>query len=167
MRFFLLACMLFATILHLPDVVRAGVVSGIVVLPSGAFDFSEQTSPAFALDPSADILAAYVVDPIEGFFVNARFGATIAALPGVDYADLAEAPSDSSLYTDFIVPAAYNVTYVVKTQEGHYAKFRFVSLVAAIEYSYQPNGSRILVDATPAKAISWGQLKAIYFRRDL
>ena len=80
------------------------------------------------------------------------------------YEELTSAPSDTTLYKEGL-DILYSVFYVVRTRERHYAKMRAICCVGGgiqIEYAYQDNGSRILVDSVPVRSITWGQIKALY-----
>ena len=137
------------------------VISGIGYLDFGGWDFSDTTS----VHPDyADISLAIVVDPPIGLMVFAHNGASVVHLPDSTFENLKHAPEDSSMY-DIDVPAYLSQTYVARTQEGHYAKFRFLRLpyqIAIIEYVYQPDGSRNLTDEIGTESYTWGAIKKIF-----
>ena len=139
---------------------KAEVIEGIGVV-AGAWDFSEEESVNPILDPNADIGFAFVVDPPIGYWVGAFNGALIA-LADSAFEVLTTSPEDTTLY-DWTLPAFPGVTYVVRTTERHYAKFKPIQiLIPIIQYAYQPDGSRLLVDPVPVKPTTWGRIKLLY-----
>ena len=141
--------------------VAAEIIEGTAVLEQGCWDFSQQQT-VVDWDPSADACILYVVDPPLGYMVTA---AGYGAISVVDSAfdDVTSAPTDSSAWV-FDYPAFTFVTYVVRTAENHYAKFRLVDgvVIPTIEYAYQPDGSMNLDTGVPVEATTWGSIKELY-----
>ena len=146
--------------------VSAEVISGVGVLSQGAWDFSESASVHPKLDPNADLTFVLIVDPPpERTAVWGLNGATLVMVDS-SFAELTTAPEDTSLY-DWEWPLLMAATYVIRTTERHYAKFRILDLmIPMIEYVYQPDGSRILTNGVPTgiaeHITTWGRLKALY-----
>ncbi len=94
-------------------------------------------------------------------------GIAIAAADS-SYEELMTAPEDSTEYFAWVVPCPAGV-YVVQTNEGHYAKIRPMDLNASweftFEYSYQDDGTPILVDGVPTEQTTWGRIKSLYDSR--
>jgi len=90
------------------------------------------------------------------------------ASPDSSYEELTTAPEDSNAYFTAVVPYPFQV-YVVMTNEGHYAKLRGVDLGPGgdftFEYSYQDNGTRVLVGGVPTEETTWGRVKSLYDSR--
>ena len=146
---------------------RSEIVAGVATVYVG-WDFSTQTSIDCTFLPQAgcDIAIDYIVDPPLGLYVSGVYTATIAMLEDVAFEEMEEAPSDETMY-QYLHPARLGVTYVVQTNEGHFAKFRFTALPpfvvdVQIEYVYQSDGSRNFVDAVPVERSTWGAVKALY-----
>ena len=143
--------------------VHSDVISGTGVLTWGEWDFSESEACDYIF--CGDITVIDVFDPPIGLVVSVPYvPGLIICLPDSSFQDLEYAPEDTLAY-GFEVPAYPNVTYVVRTLEGHYAKFRFTvptfqSII--IEYVYQPDGPRDLFDRIGTKGQSWGAIKALY-----
>jgi len=140
---------------------NSAVMSGIGVLDLGGWDFSERMS----VNPFvADLCVTFVVDPPLGLRASVyRSPGGVLMLPDSTYEDLKYAPADTTLYT-LDVPAYLGTVYVSRTMEGHYAKFRFLQLYAAIiiEYVYQPDGSTKLFGPIAIEGRSWGSIKSLY-----
>jgi hypothetical protein len=135
---------------------------GVVQLTNGGWDFSEEKSVNPFFDPGADFAIAYVVDPPLGYRVQGLDGARLVMVPDSTFEELTEAPEDPSLY-GWDLPGLMGVTYVIRTIEGHYAKFRILSLLGHwIEYAYQSDGSRMLAYPTPVERTTWGRIKALF-----
>lgn len=103
------------------------------------------------------------------FWVDSQYPGKVAVMPpDSTYETLKEAPADDSgLYGvgRMFVPGR---TWVCKTLEGHYAKFKFVNDLqqnSLIEYTYQDDGSRYFYDQTPVESTTWGEIKAFYSSR--
>jgi hypothetical protein len=141
----------------------ADVLSGQgVMTPCWGWDFSAQKSLCVLEFP--DIFLAFVVDPPLGLRVSVTDPASIALIPDSTFEELKFAPEDSSSYT-WDLPALYDMTYVARTKEGHYAKFRFLQLPyleRIIEYVYQPDGSRRFFNAVGVEESTWGTIKALF-----
>jgi hypothetical protein len=94
-------------------------------------------------------------------------GIAVASLDST-YEELTTAPEDSNEYFIMVVPYP-DVVYVMRTNEGHYAKFRGVDLGPGgdftLEYSYQDDGTRVLVDDVPTEQTTWGRMKSLYDSR--
>ena len=75
------------------------------------------------------------------------------------YEELTTAPNDTTLYT-LAVWALDNQTYILRTRENHFVKFRVLvsGYPLIIEYTYQDDGSQIV----PIEITTWGRIKAIY-----
>ena len=75
------------------------------------------------------------------------------------YEELTTAPEDSTLYTG-AVWAYTNQTYILRTPQYHYVKFRVLygGWPVQIEYTYQDDGSQIV----PIENTTWGKIKSIY-----
>lgn len=148
----------------LPAQANSEVISGIVNLIHGGWDFSEQVSTTGPFE--GDIFIAIVVDPPLGWRVVASFFSTalIAVIPDSTYEELQFAPADTSAYS-FDAPADVGLVYVIRTEEGHYAKMHLLQCDYAgtiMEYTYQPDGSRRLFNKIAVESISWGKIKALY-----
>ena len=142
---------------------NADVISGQgVMTPCWGWDFSAQTSLCVLDMP--DIFVAFIDDPPLGLVVTVTNPARVVALPDSSFEDLRYAPEDSSAY-GYDIPAYVYTTYVARTKEGHYAKFRFLQLpydLVIIEYVYQPDGSRRLFNLIGVEGCTWGAIKALF-----
>ena len=144
---------------------NAEIIAGVGVVCSG-WNFSTQTciDECVLQEGEACDMDISLVYPL-GLYITAWNSATIAMLEGVPFQDVDEAPSGETLY-EYGQPAELDVTYVVQTTEGHFAKFRFIVLgefeFPQIEYVYQSDGSRNFVDAVPVERSTWGAVKALY-----
>ena len=138
-----------------------GVIHGFADFSLGAWDFSAQITVG-PFTPDADLYFAFVVDPPLGDWIAAVNGAMIAMVDS-SFGELTTAPVDTSLY-DYDMAAILGITYVIRTGEGHYAKFTVDQLypLIVLEYVYQPNGSPMLVDPVGVEQTTWGRVKAIY-----
>jgi len=139
---FKLLLVLWLLLIVLTSNAYSGIIWGTGVMTNAFWDFSEQTSVL----GEGDIDLAIVVDPPLGWMVGAtRYPALIAEIDST-FEELQFAPEDTTSY-DFDASASLDRTYVVRTRERHYAKFRFLELNyqrSVIEYVYQPDGSRKL-----------------------
>ena len=147
-----------------PAEANSEVISGIVNLIHGGWDFSEQVSTTGPFE--GDISIVIVVDPPLGWRVVASFFSTalIAVIPDSTYEELQFAPADTSVYS-FDAPADVGLVYVIRTEEGHYAKMHLLQCDYAgisMEYTYQPDGSRRLFNEIAVESTSWGKIKALY-----
>lgn len=165
---------LIALIIFTPSHARAVLHTGLALIsPFNSWDFSDSSSVAFldgdlgfgvTLLSHTDGRGGEVASQSLYFLTN--YPALIAYAPGDStYESLNEAPADTTLYSEGL-PILTFVAYVVRTKEHHYAKMRVTSVGGGggirIEYTYQDNGSRILVAPTPVRAVSWGRVKLFY-----
>ena len=141
-----------------------------------SWDFSDSTSLGYPDYSTAVDIYMYVTlqnnpDTLNSpsiYMVSANFeaGALITAVDSA-FVDLKSAPEDLDKYTYFQY-AYYNVTYVIKTIEDNYVKFRFTDLYETasyptIEYYYQTDGSRKLYDYIGISETTWGHIKSIMY----
>jgi len=156
--FFLCVCMLVAA-----TGASADVMSGQGVMdPCWGWDFSAQKSLCVLEFP--DIFLSFVVEPPLGLMISVTNPARVAMMPDSSFEDLKYAPEDSSAY-GYDLPALLNTTYVARTKEGHYAKFRLLQLPyyePIIEYVYQPDGSRRFFNVIGVEGSTWGAIKALF-----
>ncbi len=143
-------------ILIIPFAANAEIVHGFGHCGLGGWDFSDSAAVDLY---EGDLSIVYVVDPPIGYWMSATNGAAVTMVSDSTLEELTTAPQDPSLY-DIFLPALLMETYVIRTVEGYYAKFRIFLYLPAptFEYYYQPNGSRVL----PVEQSSWGQIKALY-----
>jgi hypothetical protein len=139
--------------------VRAGVVHGYAWFEFGSWDFSDSLLVG---EHDGDLRIIYVVDPPIGYQYTCENGA-LARTVSATFEEVVEAPADLSTY-GVRGPALIGPVYVLRTAEGHYVKYHMIAVVPAplIEYVYQPNGSRILVDALSVRQSTWGAVKALF-----
>ena len=138
----------------------SGIIWGTGVLIYGFWDFSEEESVL----GYGDIFIADVVDPPLGCRVCATCYPTLIAEIDSTFEELKFAPEDTTVY-DIDAPASLDRTYVVRTWERHYVKFRFLELSyqrSVIEYVYQPDGSRRLFGDISVEKSPWGAIKSIF-----
>ncbi len=141
---------------------RCKILSGIGVLYQGGWDFSEQQTVHSMFDPATDLSIVLVVDPPFGPWQFGENGARITEVPDSNFAELTTAPEDSTRYL-WELPALVGVTYVIRTIEHCYAKYRILSIYPpAIEYAFQDNGSRVLDPGVPVEPTTWGRIKELY-----
>lgn len=146
-----------------------------LIPPGPAWDFSDS---AAVVPPNGDlrwtiVRATNANRSFLGTQSSARFPefwltnypALIAYAPqDSTYDELTTAPGDTTLYKEGL-ELFYFAVYVVRTKEHHYAKLKAVCCVAGgiqIEYTYQDNGTRILVDPVPVRPTTWGRIKSLY-----
>ena len=157
---FKLLLVLWLLLIVLTSNAYSGIIWGTGVMTNAFWDFSEQMSVL----GEGDIDLAIVVDPPLGWRVGAtRYPALIAEIDST-FEELKFAPEDTTVY-DIDAPASLGRTYVVRTLERHYAKFKFIELSyqgAVIEYVYQPDGSRKLFGEIGVERYSWGAIKSIF-----
>ena len=137
-----------------------GIIWGTGVLIHGFWDFSEEESVL----GYGDIFIADIVDPPLGRRVCATYYPALIAVVDSTFEELQFAPEDTTLY-DINAPASLGRTYVVRTCESHYTKFRFLELSyqrSVIEYVYEPDGSRTLFGEIGVGIYSWGAIKSIF-----
>ncbi len=141
----------------------ADVISGQGIMsPCWGWDFSAQKSLCVLEFP--DIFLAFVVEPDLGLRISVTNPARVAMIPDSTFEELRFAPEDSSSYT-WDLPALYDMTYVARTKEGNYAKFRFLQLPylePVIEYVYQPDGSGRFFNEIGVEGSTWGAIKALF-----
>jgi len=147
----------------------SGIISGTGVLDKGSWDFSDTTS----VSPESEdadffviITALTLTDaiPLETY-IGTNYPAMIAVIRDSTFEELKFAPPDTSSLYDYDALMLPNQFYVIKTHEGHYAKFRFLKSPVQhpmIEYVYQPDGSRRLFDAIGVERYSWGAIKSMF-----
>jgi len=157
--------------------VRAELHSGtVLVSPAGVLDFSDA---AEVLPPNGDLywvttllvrsagsgLAILDRTSTQFYHFLANSPARIAYAPGDStYEEFTTAPSDTSLYGAGL-PFLSSEVYVVQTQEMHYAKMRSAIVGGGgitIEYTYQDDGSRVLVRPVAVRPSTWGRVKGLY-----
>jgi hypothetical protein len=169
------AIVLFALSLLLSTAARlalAEIHTGFAMIPPGpAWDFSDSVT---VVPPSGDLRWITLVRSVSGkgeapaqfayFLTDAP--AQIAFAPqDSTYENLSNAPPDSTFHEAAAV-LSYGV-YVVRTKENHFAKLRIEMIGGGgitIEYSYQDNGSRVLVRPVGVKNATWGSVKSLYRR---
>jgi len=166
------------TILIIPASIRAELLHGTGMLYDWTWDFSDSS---YALYPDSNLYADIFMfmtartenqDPTSPtwFYVASNYeeGAWITAVPDTSLEDLRVAPENLDDYTSYL-PAYTNITYVVRTVEGHYVKFQFTHLHdlpnPEIEYYYQTNGSRILCTIVGTEISTWGRIKKVVLPR--
>ena len=145
------------------------IVYGTGVLDdSWTWDFSENsdTSPPFSCDPDI-MIALGVTDPYGNSLGDVVAGTCppniIISLPDSSFEDLRYAPADTSLY-DWYCVLEIGRCYVVRTNEYHYAKFRFTHIppgAPVMDFAYQTDGSTKLFDKIATEESSWGAIKAL------
>jgi len=153
---------------------RAELRHGFGSMINDSWDFSDSTSIGYPDYSTAVDIYMYVTlqnnpDTLNSpsiYMVSANFeaGALITVVDSA-FIDLKSAPEDLNKYT-YSQYAYYNVTYVVKTIEDNYVKFRFTDLYETapyptIEYYYQTDGSRKLYEPIGISESSWGRIKSI------
>ena len=154
---------LFILVVLLPVFSRAGVIRGDGCLGGMyAWDFSDSVAVEWGSD---DLLLFRGFDGSGQHIEVAIAPHGLAIIPDSSYKDLSYAPEDLSRYET--EQELRNLTaYVVRTAEGNYAKFQILLDDCGghfhIEYSYQPNGSRCLVDGIAIQDRTWGIIKALY-----
>ncbi len=149
---------------------RADIHSGVALIPPGpSWDFSDST---LAVPPDGDlrwitiVIASAASNPDRTFpyyFACDAPAAIAYAHPDSSYENLTTAPADPGAYSEGKEILTYAV-YVVRTKEGHFAKLR-VSRPGGgmlIEYSYQDDGTRVLVRPVKIAPTTWGRIKCLY-----
>jgi hypothetical protein len=137
----------------------------------GAWDFSDSATCSLFEGYCGDFATGIAdihtaAEPTAFILLAMPPGAGIAIAPrDSSYEGLTTAPEDPDEYFVSVVPCPAEV-YVVRTNEGHYAKIRPVDLNASgeftFEYSYQDDGTRILDNGVPVQQTTWGKMKALY-----
>ncbi|MDH4038654.1 MAG: hypothetical protein OEX18_15645 [Candidatus Krumholzibacteria bacterium] len=137
----------------------ADVIHGYAWFEFGSWDFSDSLLVG---EYDGDLSIVYVVDPPLGYVYGCWNGASARTVSG-SFEDVLEAPADLSTYETHGL-ALLGPVYVLRTAEGHYVKYHMIQVLPAplIEYVYQPDGSRILVDILPVQNTTWGAVKALY-----
>lgn len=163
-------------VLFVPSITRGEIHTGFALIPPGpAWDFSDSLAVA---PPNGDVYWITLIaqsrsvgqrsDDSASAFPNyflTNYPALIAYSPmDSSYAELTTAPADTTVYSESVEIFSYGV-YVIRTKEGHYAKLRIESLGGGgitIEYSYQDDGTRVLVRTVAVGATTWGRVKSLY-----
>ena len=152
---------------------QAEIHSGFALIPPGpAWDFSDSLA---AVPPAGDLRwitlirsAEYIGDQLStqfAFFVTDAPAQIAFAPQDSTYDTLTYAPPDSTFH-ESAAALSYGV-YVVRTKEGHFAKVRIEMIGGGgitIEYSYQDDGTRVLVRPVGVMPTSWGRMKGLYRR---
>ena len=149
---------------------QAKLHSGFVLIwPGPAFDFSDSV---LVPPPDGDLYwvtlsttRSIAGGAIQSEWFTTNYPALIGYAPGDStYDELTTAPSDTTLYDFAAAVLSYGV-YVVRTKEHHYAKVR-VEMIGGggitIEYTYQDDGTRVLVNPVPVHPVTWGRIKSLY-----
>jgi hypothetical protein len=144
-----------------PQLARATIHTGLGRLEY--WNFSDST-----VSPSDwDISLLVVVQSPEArtntgiYWLYAPHGAILTP-PDSTYDLLTMAPEYPTGYFGAIEFVPYR-TWVCRTQEGHYAKFRFFGdQYVEFEYTYQDNGSRYFRDGVPVTDTTWGRIKELF-----
>ena len=134
-----------------------------LIHPLNSWDFSESAAVGFADGDINYSLTFSVGEPLKGspYWIFGNYPAVIA-VSDTPYADLTEAPEDTSKYAGG-VNVFPDEAYVVRTVEGHYAKFQVIFFEPmTLEYVYQDDGSRSLSPGTPTEPSTWGRIKVLY-----
>jgi len=120
----------------------------------GPWDFSAGNTVASTSDSEISF----------GSFLISNFPAQLTVMQaGITYESVLEAPEDPSAYST-LFDFSPNRVWIVKTQEGHYAKVRFFNefFAGPFEYTYQDNGTRYFTEPLPSETVTWGRIKALY-----
>ena len=168
-RLLVVALFIAFTFLLVGKVGAGTIVFGTVVLDdTWTWDFSESsdTSPLLSCDP--DIMIALGVTGAYGDYLGDVVAGTcppniIIALPDSSFEDLRYAPADTMLY-DWYCKLEIETSYVVRTNEYHYAKFRFTHIPPGdpvMDFAYQTDGSTKLFDEIGTETSTWGAIKAL------
>ena len=158
---------------HVPDA-RAELHSGFALIPAGpAWDFSDSVAVA---PPNGDLLwitllankgkpnAARGASAFPYYFLTNPPALIAYAPQDSTYESLTTAPEDTMLYTQSAEILSYGV-YVIRTKENHFAKLRLEMVGGGgmtIEYTYQDDGTRILVEPVGVEPTTWGRVKSLY-----
>jgi len=137
-----------------------------------AWDFSDSTSCSLFSGPCGDFATGITLagvaplSPCYMFLFATRPDALIAvAKRDSSYDEITTAPEDSALY-HVIVSFCPEDVYFIRTSERHCAKIRAVYVSGGVdltfEFSYQDDGTRILVDTVAVRETTWGRIKALY-----
>ena len=97
------------------------------------------------------------------YWIRAGYPSNVALLPtDSTYDVLTQAPADPSVYHLELEFIPYR-TWVCRTQEGNYAKLRFLGdSIVEFEYTYQDNGTRYFRDGVPVAERTWGKIKELF-----
>ena len=133
--------------------------TGTVWLPDDLadWDFSAESPVSY---PGGDM--AIIHELHLGLIVATLNGAAVRIVTG-KFDEVLEAPADLTSYDDYVSISGFDLSqvYVVHTEEGHFAKFRFVDgSFITIEYAYQDDGSRVLDPGVPVRRATWGTVKS-------
>jgi hypothetical protein len=150
------------TALVLPTASDSELVHGFAECAFVSWDFSE-----FAVSGwyEPDVTVIHVLD--ENYyprdFVIAYGGAGVTMVGGSTLDDVLMAPEDPAVYVGQLDAYVFIHPYVVRTAEGHYAKFMILDTIRGyIEYVYQTDGSRLLTPTVPTPVTTWGAIKALF-----
>ena len=138
----------------------AELIYGIGHCGWGGWDFSDSSAVELY---EGDLNIVFVADPPLGFVMSTSNGALVIMVPDSSFSELTTAPADLTLYEIFL-PALIDVTFVILTEEGHFAKFRLYLHYPGptFEYLYQTDATRNFDDIVPVEETTWGRIKAIY-----
>ena len=167
-------CLLLLIVLIIPSFSSAELLHGYGTMHYWTWDFSDSCSVySSPISPNNVDIMMFMTARMEGdqpsspteLYVAANYyeGASITAEPDTTLEELCVAPEDSSVYAGYTL-ARQDLTYIIKTVEGHYAKFQFIDLggpVPVIEYYYQTDGSRILSATIGTEESTWGRIKKV------
>lgn len=147
-------------IMLIPQCTKGDVICGIAELyQNQGWDFSDSCYVSMF---TADLVIFHGLDsnfvPIDAFIT--MYGGTLS---DSTYNDLTIAPADPTVYVQEL-GVYFNWCYIIITDEGHYAKCQITYGQSGynIEYTYQPDGSRWLVDEIGVDCSTWGRIKSLY-----
>jgi hypothetical protein len=90
------------------------------------------------------------------------WGAELVMMSGMAWERVTQAPADTVVYVHEL-SLFQDSTYVIRTGDGQYAKFRVVNMGAGyFEYVYQSSGSRVLDETVPTQVTTWGRIKEMF-----
>ena len=158
-----------------PSLAGADIHRGVALItPGSAWDFSDS---ATVVPPNGDL--RWVIVAVRAgsrdvsqatslypyFFVTDPPAQIAIASQDSTFEELTSAPTDPDAYVEFF-DALEGYVYIVRTQENHYAKLiaKFLGNGITIEYVYQDDGSRRLVDVVSTDQTTWGRIKNLYKR---
>lgn len=172
-----------ASLVILPLAADAKLHRGFALIPPGpAWDFSDSTN---VMPPAGDlgwIQLELVTGPtgvkpdsfirdqastlaMAGIWFQTYTPAMVGYAPGDStYPELMTAPTDESAYSFGAAILSYGV-YVVRTKEYNYAKVRIEQVGGGgitIEYTYQDNGTNVLVEPVAVLPTTWSRIKSLY-----
>jgi hypothetical protein len=127
------------------------------------WDFSDSAVAPSEWDISLMVVMQSAKDAssVGIYWIIAPYGVTLTP-PDSTYDVLTLAPEYPTGYYGAYEMVPYR-TWVCRTAEGHYAKFRFLGeSYVEFEYTYQDNGSRYFRDGVPVEGSTWGRIKTLY-----